>query len=77
MKTLADKLGHNRAVKAKCCGRKTNGDMILDLSDISTATRRAWGLRVTELCDGCCERLFRERRLGRAIFYQAINRPKV
>lgn len=72
MRTVADRLGHNRPVVAKCCGRRTNGDMILDLSNIDVGTRRRWGLRVTELCDGCRERLFRERRVKRNVFYQAI-----
>ena len=76
MKTLADRLGHNRPVKAKCCGRRTNGDMILDLSDVDEQTRSKWGLRVPELCDGCCERLFLDKRAARGLFYKAINAKK-
>jgi hypothetical protein len=70
VKTRADQ--GRRKVVAKCCGRRTTGDMVLDLSALPEHTRKMLGLG-EELCDGCRERLFLEGRIGREAFYALLR----
>lgn len=73
LRTLAEVHGDNRSVKAQCCGRRTTADMVIDLSGMPVGVRRGFNLRAPELCDGCLQRVFREQRATRDVFYALIR----
>ena len=65
IRTLEDIYGDNRRVIAKCCRRTTNACMVICLPNPDKAKMAQLGIKATELCDACRERLVREKKISR------------
>ena len=74
----------NPLVRAACCGRLTNADMVLDLSAMPPGIRKQFrfgeqdvdGEPVPVACDACRERAIREGRITREEFYRQLGAPQ-
>jgi len=73
LKNLAEKFGDNRLFKVGCCGRTQNADLIIDLEDIPQAVLDLLEINCREICDGCYERLVRDRKITRGTIVPRQN----
>lgn len=67
----------NHSCICDCCGRTTAADMLVDVRALPAGIRKQVGLEADAdfVCDGCRERWFREARIPRAVFWQALGAP--
>lgn len=63
--------GGNVLTRCPRCGRRTNADMLLELTP---AAQQLLGVAHAHVCDGCREQLFR-RGLDQEAFYAALGAP--
>lgn len=66
--------GGNVLIPCQTCQRVTHADKIIDLSAISPAVRRAWGVE-DGACDGCRGKLHRNGVVDRATFIELLGAP--